>query len=86
MTTPNKYRIRFNKSRGTEGRGSRDHVWRVFENDQEYLFKNFQLNVLAKSEREPLSEDWNVVAEGYLTIDHETSTAIINSNPPQNKP
>ena len=28
----NKYHIRFNKSRGQPGRGSMDHVWRVFEN------------------------------------------------------
>ena len=78
---PNKYRIRFNKSRGLEGRGSRDHVWRIFENEQEYLFKHFQLNVVGQSEKEPLSEDWNVVAIGYMTIDHETSTAIINPTP-----
>ena len=36
----NKYKIRFNKRRGQEGRGTIDHVWRVFENnDKEYLFK-----------------------------------------------
>ena len=79
----NKYRIRFNKSRGLEGRGSRDHVWRVFENEQEYLFKHFQLNVSGHSEKEPQSEDWNVVAIGYMTIDHETSIAIINHTPPE---
>ena len=78
----NKYRIRFNKSRGLEGRGSRDHVWRVFENEQEYLFKHFHLNVVGHSEKEPDSEDWNVVAIGYLTIDHENSVAIINPEPP----
>ena len=36
----NKYHIRFNKSRGQPGRGTPDHVWRVFENGQEYLVKH----------------------------------------------
>ena len=80
---PNKYRIRFNKTRGTPGRGSRDHVWRVFENEQEYLFKNFNMEVPSHSEKEEYSEDWNVVCEGYLHIDHETSTATIKDIPPQ---
>lgn len=74
----NKYRIRFNKSRGQPGRGTKDHVWRVFENDKEYLFKNFKLNVLSTSEKEENSEDWNLVCYGEMIIDRETSTAIIN--------
>jgi len=74
----NKYRIRFNKSRGLEGRGSKDHVWRVFEGDKEYLFKHFQLNVPSTSEKEANSEDWNVVCYGIMTIDKDTSTATIN--------
>jgi len=73
-----KYRIRFNKSRGQAGRGSADHVWRVFEDEKEYLFKHFKLNVPSVSEREANSEDWNVVCEGIMTIDRETSTATIN--------
>jgi hypothetical protein len=72
-----KYRIRFNKTRGQEGRGSVDHVWRVFENDKEYLFKNLDIRVPVKSEKETESEDWNIVCEGKLSIDRETSTAII---------
>jgi hypothetical protein len=74
----NKYRIRFNKSRGLEGRGTKDHVWRVFEGDKEYLFKNFKLNVLSQSEKETQSEDWNVVCYGVMSIDKKTSTATIN--------
>ncbi len=74
----NKYCIRFNKSRGMDGRGSKDHVWRVFENGKEYLFKHFQINVPSKSEKELNSEDWNVICEGTMTIDKTTSTAIIN--------
>ena len=74
----NKYAIRFNKSRGMEGRGTLEHCWRVFENGKEYLFKNFQINVPSQSEKETDSEDWNVVCHGVMTIDKETSTAIIN--------
>jgi hypothetical protein len=76
MTT--KYRIRFNKSRGQPGRGTIDHVWRVFEGQKEYLLKNVKLNVPSYSEKEQTSEDWNICCEGTLTIDRETSTAIIS--------
>jgi hypothetical protein len=75
----NKYAIRFNKSRGQEGRGTMDHCWRIFENGKEYLFKHFVLNVPSQSEKEASSEDWNVVCHGVMTIDRETSTAIINA-------
>ena len=74
----NIYQIRFNKSRGQPGRGSMDHVWRVFENGKEYLFKHFILNVPSRSEKAADSEDWNVVCQGVMTIDRETSTAVIN--------
>jgi len=74
----NKYKIRFNKSRGLDGRGTKDHVWRVFEGDKEYIFKHFKLNVLSQSEKEAGSEDWNVVCYGVMTIDKDTSTATIN--------
>jgi hypothetical protein len=75
-----KYRIRFNKTRGQKGRGSADHVWRVFEGDKEYLFKNLDIRVPVKSEKELTSEDWNIVCEGNLSIDRETSTAIIGDS------
>jgi hypothetical protein len=78
----NKYRIRFNKSRGQAGRGTADHVWRVFDGNKEYLFKNFKLNVASESEKEANGEDWNVVCYGIMTIDRETSTAIINEYAP----
>jgi hypothetical protein len=74
----NKYRIRFNKSRGQEGRGTVDHVWRVFEGDKEYLVKHFKINVPSESEQEVNGEDWNVVCYGVLVLDRNTSTAIIN--------
>lgn len=72
----NKYLIRFNKSRGQPGRGTADHAWRVFENNQEYLFKHIKINVPVTDER--TGEDWNICCYGTMTIDRETSTAIIS--------
>ena len=74
----NKYRIRFNKSRGQSGRGTMDHVWRLFDGDKEYLVKHFKINVPSFSEKEELTEDWNVVCYGVLTFDKQTSTAVVN--------
>ena len=74
-----KYLIRFNKSRGSPGRGTMDHVWRVFEGEKaekEYLFKHFVITVSSASER--AGEDWNVSCRGVLAIDKATSTATIN--------
>jgi len=75
----NRYRIRFNQTRGNPGRGSVDHVWRVFENDQEYLAKNIRINVPSFGEQEG-DTHWNIVCYGYKTIDTETSTVIINAS------
>lgn len=72
----NKYLIRYNKSRGEPGRGTLEHVWRVFENDQEYLVKNIEINVPSKGEK--TGEDWSIVCYGYMSIIKETSTAVIN--------
>ena len=37
----NKYRIRFNKQKGQNNKGTIDHAWRVFEGcNKEYIFKN----------------------------------------------
>lgn len=74
----NKYCIRFNKSRGKPGRGTVDHVWRVFEGDKEYLVKNFKLNVPSFSEIADSGVDWNLCCLGVLTFDKETSTAIFD--------
>jgi hypothetical protein len=71
----NTYHIRFNKSRGMPGRGTKDHVWRVFENGTEYLFKHFQLHVPSYDEQ--AGEDWNVCCHGFMEIDRSTSTAVI---------
>jgi hypothetical protein len=60
----NKYLIRFNKSRGQEGRGSEAHVWRVFENGVEYLAKDVMINVPSWSETDGI--DWNIACKGYM--------------------
>jgi hypothetical protein len=73
----NTYQIRFNKTRGMPGRGSVDHVWRVFENGKEYLFKNLDITVPVKSEKDANGVDYNIVCEGFLSIDRDTSTATI---------
>jgi hypothetical protein len=75
----NTYHIRFNKNRGQQGRGTIDHVWRVFENDKEYLFKNLDITAPVKSEKDANGADYNITCQGYMTIDRENSTAIINS-------
>lgn len=81
----NKYSIRFNKTRGQPGRGSVDHVWRVFENDKEYLFKNLDIDVPIKSEKDSNGVDYNICCNGYMAIDRDTSTAIIKSKPQKAK-
>lgn len=80
----NKYQIRFNKSRGTPGRGTVDHVWRVFENGKEFLFKNLDITVPVKSEKDANGADYNICCQGFLSIDRDTSTAVI-SNTQRNK-
>ena len=75
----NTYQIRFNKTRGQTGRGSMDHVWRVFENGKEFLFKNLNITAPIKSEKDVNGVDYNIVCKGYMTIDRDTSTAVITS-------
>lgn len=76
-----KYLIRFNKTRGQPGRGTQDHAWRVFEGKEtgkEYLFKHLEIEVKSRSEKSVNGQDWNIVCEGELNIDRETSTAKIS--------
>ena len=67
--------VRFNKNRGQVGRGSVDHVWRVFDNDKEYVVKNVQINVPSWGAK--TGEDWSLCCEGVITVDKETSTITI---------
>ena len=72
------YRIRFNKSRGEPGRGTRDHVWRVFdETGKEWLCKAIRIAVESYSLKERDSEDWNIACVGKMVIDRENSTIEI---------
>lgn len=73
-----KIRIRFNKSRGQPGRGTRDHVWRVFVGQKEYLAKQVVLNVPCRGEQEAGTEDWNIACEGEIYIDRPTATIVVN--------
>ena len=72
----NTYHIRFNKTRGQQGRGTTDHVWRVFENEKEYLVKNIKINVPSYGAQTEL--DYSICCSGKMFIDRETSTIIIN--------
>ena len=73
-----KFRIRFNKRRGEPGRGTLDHVWRVFdETGKEWLCKHVVIDVPSFSEKEAESEDWNMVCNGKMVIHKQSSTIEI---------
>ena len=73
-----KFRIRYNKTAGQPGRGSVDHKWRVFdENNKERLCKKVVLKGLAWTEQDPNGVDWNMVCVGEMDIVKETSTIAI---------
>ena len=71
----NKYLIRFNKSRGQPGRGSVDHVWRVFENGKEHLAKHVRINARSWSEAD--GQDWNIACKGTMQFYNDTDTIVI---------
>jgi hypothetical protein len=54
------------------------HVWRVFENDVEYLAAAVKLNVASWSE-ESEGPDWNIACHGFMVLDHDTGTVTINA-------
>ena len=56
-----------------------DHVWRVFENGKEYIVKHLDITVPVKSEKDQNGVDYNITCKGYLTLDRDTSTAIIGA-------
>lgn len=61
----NKYHIRYNTKHGES-----DLVWRIFENGNEILVKNFHITVPMSGESsiENGIQKWNVMCEGYLTV------------------
>lgn len=70
-----KYRIRFNKFRGQPGRGTEDHVWRVFQGNTEWLARHVIIEVPSRSEQE--GQDWNIVCEGEMLFFEDTDTVVI---------
>jgi hypothetical protein len=70
------YLIRFNKSAGQPGRGSPEHVWRVFEDGNEYLARHVRILVPCWSEQS--GPDWNMACNGRMIFYSDTDTAVIN--------
>ena len=73
----NEYKIRFNKTRGQPNRGSINHVWRVFENNNEILAKHVRIQVPSWSEIDQNGHDYNIVCRGRLLWYNDTDTAVI---------
>ena len=71
----NKYHIRFNKTRGQEGRGTMEHVWRVFENGKEILARDVVIQV--PSWTEELNGDWNICCKGWMKFDQASAFVMI---------
>jgi hypothetical protein len=71
--------VRFNKSRGEPGRGSKDHVWRVFDGPKEYIAKQVRIGVPSWGAQ--TGEDWSICCEGQIMIDRATSTITITGTP-----
>lgn len=73
-----RFRIRYNKTAGQPGRGSKEHVWRVFdENNKEYICKNIFMKNESWGEKEELTPDYNIVTNGEIEIDKEKSLITI---------
>ena len=70
------YLIRFNKSAGQPGRGSPEHVWRIFEDGKEHLARHVRILVPCWSEQS--GPDWNMACNGRMIFYGDTDTAVIN--------
>ena len=71
------YLIRFNKSAGQPGRGSPEHVWRVFEDGNERLARHVRILVPCWSEQS--GPDWNMACNGRMIFYTDTDTVVITS-------
>ena len=69
------YLIRFNKSAGQPGRGSPEHVWRVFEDGREHLARH--VRILAPCRSEQSGPDWNMACNGRMIFYTDTDTVVI---------
>ena len=54
-----------------------DHAWRVFVDQKEYVVKHVVIDVPSRGEKEALTDDWNIVCEGQMILDRQTSTIKI---------
>jgi hypothetical protein len=73
-----RFRIRYNKTAGQPGRGSKEHVWRVFdESNKEYICKHIFMKNESWGEKEELTPDYNIVTNGEIQIDKEKSLITI---------
>jgi hypothetical protein len=66
----NTYHIRYNTQHGES-----DLVWRIFENGQEHLVKNFQILVpiYGESTIENGITKWNVACQGHMVIQDDVA-------------
>lgn len=69
----NTYHIRYNTQHGET-----DLVWRIFENGQEHLVKNFKIMVpmYGESTIENGIQKWNVTCKGHMVI--QDGVAVIS--------
>lgn len=72
-----KYSVRFNKTRGQSGRGSIDHVWRVFEGQREILAKHVIIEVRSFTEKDDNGVDYNITCYGSMKFFDDTDTVVI---------
>jgi hypothetical protein len=49
----------------------------VFVGKKEYLAKHVIFAIPCRSDKECCSDDWNMVADGQIQIDRDTSTIIV---------
>ena len=78
----NKYQIRFNKTRGQEGRGTVDHVWRVFENGVEHLAQDVRLvgETFTECTQENGETKWNIACFGRLIWVDRTAVIVTDKD------
>ena len=73
----NKYTVRFNKTRGQPGRGSVEHVWRVFENGNEFLARHVRIETNSWTELDVNGVDYNIACYGFMLFYNDTDTVVI---------
>jgi hypothetical protein len=66
----NKYHIRYNTQHGKS-----DLIWRVFENGQEHLIRDFRIEtpVYGEATVENGIQKWNICCEGFMTVVDDTA-------------